>query len=66
MDYWILPVSPCVPRADHVPQLSVPRSRQERAGLPGMLTHMRAQVRLPLLLRGPTLEPSGHKNPQLG
>ena len=45
--------------ADPVPQLSIPKSHQERAGLPGVLTHLWAQVRPPLLLKflaqeGPT------------
>lgn len=30
---------PSVPGADPVPQLSLPKSHQERAGLPGVLTH---------------------------
>ena len=40
-----------VPRADPILQLFLPKYRQERAGLPGVLTHLRAQVRLPLLLK---------------
>ena len=42
-------------RADSVPQLSRPKSylvsqsHPERAGLPGVLTHQRSQVRSPLL-----------------
>ena len=45
-----------------MPQLSIPRSHKERAGFPGVLTHLRAQVRSPLLLKfltqeGPTQSP---------
>jgi hypothetical protein len=48
--------------ADPVTQLSIPRSYREKAGLPGVLTLLRAQVGPPLLLRGTCLEPSGHRN----
>jgi hypothetical protein len=34
-----------------VPQLSIPKSHQEITGLPGVLTHLRAQVRHWLLLK---------------
>ena len=42
---------PSAARADPMPQLSVPKSCWERAGLPGVLTHLRAQVKPPLLLK---------------
>jgi hypothetical protein len=35
------------PGTDPVPQLSVPRSHQERAVLPGVLTHLRAELSIP-------------------
>ena len=46
-------------RAHPVPPLSIPKSCQERAGLPGVLTHLWTQVRPPVLLKflvqeGPT------------
>ena len=58
---------PSTPGADSVPQLSLPQSYWVRGGLPGVLTHLRAQVRSPFLLkymdqRGTCPEPSGHKN----
>ena len=53
---------PSAPGADPVPQLSKPKFLWERAGLPGVLTHLRAQVRPPLLLKysaqeGPSWSP---------
>lgn len=40
--------SPSVPKADPVPQTYIQKCCQETAGLPGMPTHLPAQVRLPL------------------
>jgi hypothetical protein len=40
-----------VPRADPVPQRSIPKYHWERAGFPGVWTHPWAQVRPPLLLK---------------
>jgi hypothetical protein len=42
---------PSAPGADPVPQLSIPKSHMKRVGFPGVLTHLRAQVRPPLLLK---------------
>ena len=42
---------PSVPRADSVPQLSIHESHWEKAGLLAVLTHLRTQVRPPLLLK---------------
>ena len=39
------------PGTDPVPQLSTLRSHRERAGLSGVLAHLKAQVRPPLLLK---------------
>lgn len=50
------------PKADPVPELLVARHHQERAFLPGVLPHLRAQVRPQLLLRRTQPEPSGHRN----
>jgi hypothetical protein len=41
-----------------VPQLLIPRSQQEKAGLPRVLTHLRAQVRPSLLFK--LLDKKGH------
>jgi hypothetical protein len=45
-----------------VSQLSIPKFLPEKTGLPGVQTHLWAQVRPPLMLRGIHLEPSGHRN----
>ena len=42
---------PSAPGADPVTQLSIHNSHRERAGLPGVLTHLGVQVRPPLLLK---------------
>ena len=50
--------SPPAPRAWVVPEPSVHKFCQERAGLPGVLTHLRAQVRPSLLFK--LLDKKGH------
>lgn len=45
------------PGADGVPQLSVPRSRRERVGFPGVLTHLKSQVRTPFFTQRPAQSP---------
>jgi hypothetical protein len=39
------------PGADTGPQFSIPRSHWEVTGFPGVLTHLEAQIRPPLLLK---------------
>ena len=41
-----------MPRAGPVLQLPITKSSWEKAGLPGVMTHLKAQVRSPLLLYG--------------
>jgi hypothetical protein len=53
--------------ADPVPQRSIHKYHRKRTGLPRVLTHLRAQVRPPLLLkipgsRGALPESSEHRN----
>ena len=45
------------PRDDPVPQHSISKPHQEKAGLPGVLTSLWAHVRPPLLLLGPAWSP---------
>ena len=49
--------------SDPVPQWYITKYHQERAGLPGVLTHLWVQVRSPILLKFQAqVRPSGHRN----
>lgn len=45
-----------------LPQLFIPKSHQNRAGLPGVLAYLREQVRPALLFQVTHPELSGHRN----
>jgi hypothetical protein len=59
---FLLGLIPChITWIDSVPQRSISKYHQETAGLSGMQTILKAQVRPTLLLRGICPKPSGHR-----